>query len=183
MYGLIDVPDHLQLFKPEGVPQADCPILADGYDLLLLVVDEDIEDVFALMRLSLVSDAESMRIDRQHQAFGSASDHDSEGGGDVEGANTRMLVVAPALVVVLPDLIEVEGVEELDRPVERRDDQSNVLHVPELRDGVLGCLVSVQGRLSRLAIFALLPCGHLSSICPIESHIVILSADILERIF
>ena len=43
-----------------------------------------------------------------------------------------MLVVTPALIVVLPDLIEVEGVEELDRAVEGRDDQSDVLHVSEL---------------------------------------------------
>ena len=33
-----------------------------------------------------------------------------------------MLVLAPDLVVVLPDLVEVKGIEELDRAVEGCDD-------------------------------------------------------------
>ena len=55
-----------------------------------------------------------------------------------------MLVLSPVLVVVLPDLVEVEGVEELDRSIKSGHDESDVLDVSELRDGILGrlfCLV------------------------------------------
>ena len=84
------------------------------------------------MRLSLVRNSESVGVDGEHQAFGSASDHDSEGGGHIKGAYTRMLVIAPTLIIIFPRLIEVEGVEKLDRPVKSRYDQANIFHVSQL---------------------------------------------------
>ena len=80
MISFTDVSYHLKLFKPESVPEADSAVLTDRYDLLLLVVDEHVEDVFALVRLSLVGDAESVGVYGQHEAFSTASDHDTERG-------------------------------------------------------------------------------------------------------
>ena len=94
-----------------------------------------------------------------------------------------MLVVTPTLIVVLPDLIEVKGIEKLDRAVECCYDQSDVLHVSQLRDRLLRCLVRIQSRLSCPAVLAaLLPCVRLHSISPIKCPIVVLRTDIFKRV-
>ena len=48
-----------------------------------------------------------------------------------------MLILSPVLVVILPDLVEVERIEEFDRSVECGHNEADVLDVSEFRDGLL----------------------------------------------
>ena len=63
-----------------------------------------------------------MWVDRQEQALSSTSDHNSKRGRHIETGDAGVLVLRPRLIVVLPYLIEVEGIEELDRAVKGRHD-------------------------------------------------------------
>ena len=63
-----------------------------------------------------------------------------------------MLILASILVTVLPDLMEVVRVEELDGSIESCGDQTDIFDVFQRGDGILGRLLRVQIRLGCLAV-------------------------------
>ena len=100
------------------------------------------------MSISLICNSKSVGVNSQHKTLGTTSHHYSQCRSNIESPDARVLVFSPVLVVILPHLVEVERVEELDRSIECGHDKADVLDVSELRDGVLGSLFRFKIRFS-----------------------------------
>lgn len=94
-----------------------------------------------------------------------------------------MLVFMSHLVVILPYLVEVERIEELDRAVESCHDQADILDVCQLGDWFLNCLGTAHSRLLFLLITPLSSCFAsllLDVFIACRESIVAIGADILK---
>ena len=81
-----------------------------------------------------------MRINGQNQTLSTTSHHNSKRARNIKGADIRVLVLMSHLIVILPHLVEVEWIKELNRAVESSHYQSDILDILQLGNRFLNCL-------------------------------------------
>ena len=102
----------------------------------LWLSEVDPDDLFAAALLSLVDHAMGVWVDQEYDSICTPSHHDPKEGRNVERANAGVLLRATLLIRVLPCLVEVEGVEELNHATIRRGNESHIFDVLQVGDGV-----------------------------------------------
>lgn len=74
----VHILNRLKFLESESVPEGHRAILADRNDLLLLLKNKHVEDILPFGDFGLVSHAEGMRVDREHETFGTARYHNTK---------------------------------------------------------------------------------------------------------
>lgn len=90
-----------------------------------------------MVRYHRIDDSISIRVDQYQHSFRSTSRHQPQLCRDIERQNVAAVLFVSVPVTVLPDLSEVDAVENLDRAFESSGDEPDVLVVLQTCDFVL----------------------------------------------
>mmetsp|Transcript_33488 Transcript_33488/g.32548 ORF Transcript_33488/g.32548 Transcript_33488/m.32548 type:complete len:376 (-) Transcript_33488:712-1839(-) len=145
------VPQILDLFQTEGVPDSNAPVRRYREDLLRLLKEHHPQNVAGLVGGGGgvgddgVDDAKGVGVDQHEFPFSPSSGHQAQRHRYIKGGDVGVVDELPALVGGLPLLFEVEPIKDLHGSIQRSHNKPYVSEVLDAGELVLEGLGAVVG--------------------------------------
>jgi len=143
--------------------------LRNRNDLLLVVIDEYVEDLGSFVCLYGVNYTKSIGVDQHKFSLGAARCHQSEPCAHIKASDTSVLLLSTILILIFPELVEVESIKNFNCSIEGRCNQSDIFDVLDLRNfHTQLLLLFLVARCSRVRLVLLRPRFVLGCLLRIE---------------